>query len=195
MSKQSQNQGPDLDKKSQAKQEAVVSNEQAGAQGAPFGSSGDFVAPASPPSIEGHSAQLSASNLQTVQRQAMAAQLGRQGGNQYLQRVMIQMKRDKQKSAVAESAQTGVVQRWPWKAKGKTKKAKKGQLEEMSSGDPATIADEVEAMLTSSDEEIFINAADKLYGISIPDLKKPALKDKIDNVYGTKWEVAQAIFE
>lgn len=89
MANQSRTTKPDGDKKSGVQNKPQpVSPEQTNEPSPLADVPGGLLGAAGDPSIEEQAARLNNANFQTVQRQAMAAQLGRVGGNQYLQRVL-----------------------------------------------------------------------------------------------------------
>lgn len=83
---------------------------------------GSPVANAGDSTIEAQAARLSDSRLLTAQRRALAAQLGRVQGNQYLQRVVASLKREKVR---AGPKQYQVVRRQPAAGPGRSGTARK----------------------------------------------------------------------
>jgi len=82
--------------------------EPSGGQVTPPGNPSGFIGAVDDTSIEAQAARLGDIRFRMIQRQAMAAQLGRVGGNQFLQRVIAQMEQDPQTADVEAEADTVV---------------------------------------------------------------------------------------
>jgi hypothetical protein len=94
MSEQKQTVESQLNKQNQQKNQPDLMTEQTEEQSVLEGLSKGLVGSTNNASIQAQAARLGDTRLQTVQRQAIATQIGRSGGNHYLQRVMAQMKQN-----------------------------------------------------------------------------------------------------
>jgi hypothetical protein len=102
MSKQNQAVNNQPEKQNHLKDRPKGITEQAEGQLPITSLSGSLLGVAANRSPQDQATRLADRRFLTVQRQVMTTQIGRVGGNQYLQRVMAQMKGDGQKEAIAE---------------------------------------------------------------------------------------------